>query len=154
MNCEFLISDSIAALASSRANRLRAAELSIVSILNGEIGDPVTWIDKPDSGRPDRAPARAARPFQAVAEDIGAHLPIGAVFVHRPDSALALLARIQPKWRPALVVDALSLAEYARGVCGLLARHRPHRSGTVRQHRPWRERRARRRDCALTASPP
>ncbi len=118
MNCAFPIQGPIAALASSMPGQQRGAELSIVSILDGEIGDPVTWIDEPESGVADHASAREAPLFEAVAEDIGAHLPTGAVLLHRPDSALALLERVLPTWRPALVVDMLSLAEHAQRSAG------------------------------------
>lgn len=112
MNCAFPIPGSITALASSTPGELRRAELSIVSILDGEIGDPVTWIDEPEGGMADLPSVREARAFEAVAEDIGAHLPVGAVLVHRPDSALTLLQQVLPAWRPTLVVDMLGLAEY------------------------------------------
>lgn len=111
MNRAFPIPGPVAALASSRPGRLRGAELSIVSILDGEIGDPITWMDEPKGSMVDHAAASEAPLFEAVAEDIGAHLPTGVVLVHRPDSALALLRRALPWWRPALAVDTLSLAE-------------------------------------------
>lgn len=114
MNCAFPITGSIAALASSRPGGLHTAELSIVSILDGEIGDPVTWIDEPEGGLADRTSAHETPLFEAVAEDIGAHLPTGVILIHRPDSALVLLQRVLPVSRPALVVDILGLAEYAQ----------------------------------------
>jgi hypothetical protein len=115
MNCASPVPSPIAALASSRPGRLPGVELSIVSILDGEIGDPVTWIDEPDGvSWLDRAPALKAEPFQAVVDDIGAHLPTGTVFVHGTGPVFALLRPILPGWRPALVVDTLSLAEYAK----------------------------------------
>ncbi len=115
MNCAFPIPSPIAALASSHPARVRSAELSIVSIFDGEIGDPVTWIDEPDGGSwLDRVPAPKVEPFQAVVDDIGAHLPTGTVVVHGTDPVVALLRRILPGWRPALVVDTLTLAEYAQ----------------------------------------
>lgn len=114
MNCAFPIPGSIAALASSRPSGLHRAELSIVSILDGEIGDPVTWIDEPEGGPADRTSAHETPLFEAVAEDIGAHLPTGVILVHRPDFVFALLRRILHRWRPALMVDAQSLAEYAQ----------------------------------------
>jgi len=114
MNCAFPIPGPIAALASSELGRARGAELSIVSILDGEIGDPVTWVDEPDGvGGAGGASARGAAPFRAVADDIGAHLPTGTVLVHRPDSTLALLRRIFPGWRPAVVLNTLPLTEHA-----------------------------------------
>jgi len=109
MNWEFPIHAPITALASSSPDHRRGAELSIVSVLNGEIGDPVTWIDEPDDGRADCASTHGAGLFKAVAEDIGAHLPMGFVVIRRPDPALALLRQVLPPWRPALVVDALDL---------------------------------------------
>lgn len=111
MNCAFPIPSPIAALALSRPGRLSGAELSIVSILDGEIGDPVTWTDEPDGGsQAGRTSALETEPFKAVVDDIGAHLPTGTVLVHRPDSELALLRRILPGWRPTLVVDTFLLA--------------------------------------------
>jgi hypothetical protein len=115
MNCAFPIPSPIAALASSRPGGLRCVELSIVSILDGEIGDPVTWIDEPDEGSwLDCASALKAEPFQAVVDDIGAHLPTGTVLVHGADPVFALLRRILSSWRPTLVVDTLRLAEHAQ----------------------------------------
>lgn len=115
MNCTFPIPGPIAALASSRPGRLRGAELSIVSIFDGEMGDPVTWIARLEGDSPlDRAPALTAEPFQAVVDDIGAHVPTGTILVHGTDPVLTLLRRILPGWRPALEVDTLRLAEYAK----------------------------------------
>lgn len=119
MNRALPISGPITALAVSRPAQTRGPELSVVSILNGDIGDPVTWIDAPDSGQADRASAHRAKPFEAVAADIDAHLPTGAVVIHRPDPALALLRQVLPGWRPALVVDLLDPAEYARRAAAL-----------------------------------
>lgn len=109
MNWEFPIHAPITVLASSSPDHRRGAELSIVSMLHGQIGDPVTWIDQPDDGRAGCASTHGAGLFKAVAEDIGAHLPTGFVVIHRPDPALALLRQVLPPWRPALVVDALDL---------------------------------------------
>lgn len=111
MNCAFPIPSPIAALALSRPGRLNTAELSIVSIHAGEIGDPVTWIDEPNGeSQADRTSGFETWLFQAVIDDIGAHLPTGTVIIHRPGSVLALLRRILSGWRPALLVDTCQLA--------------------------------------------
>jgi hypothetical protein len=114
MNCAFPITGSIAALASSRPGGPRSAELSIVSILDGEIGNPITWIDEPEGAPADHASRREMPLFEAVAEDIGAHLPTGVILVHRPDFVFTLLRRVLPRWRPTLMVDVQSLAQYAQ----------------------------------------
>lgn len=117
MNCAFPIPGPIAALASSGPDRLRGAELSIVSIFDGEIGDPVTWIDEPGGvGGAGHVSTLEADVFRAVADDIGAHLPTGAVLVDRSASTLALLRQIFPWWRPAIVVDSLSITEHAQAL--------------------------------------
>jgi hypothetical protein len=114
MDCAFPLSGPVAALASSGLCGVGAVELAIVSLLDGEIGDPVTWLDQPRTSvvsgldRPHRP-----REFSSVAEDIRAHLPDGAIVVHGADSTLKLICRILPSWRPMMVLDTLSLARQA-----------------------------------------
>ncbi|GAA2046341.1 hypothetical protein GCM10009839_58300 [Catenulispora yoronensis] len=114
MDHAFAIPWPTAALATSSGDAAFAAELSVVSLLDGVIGDPVTWIDQPGPSAGDgRGPTRRAREFRSVAEDIRAHLPDGAVVVHGAGSNLALIRRILPLWQPAMVLDTLSLAKRA-----------------------------------------
>ncbi|HTJ67909.1 MAG TPA: hypothetical protein VL551_10300 [Actinospica sp.] len=82
-------------------------ELSLVSILDGQIGDPVTW-----AGR--IALDSQAAPFAAVADDIRAHLGDGVLAIHGRRGALPLIRAILPGWRPATLVDTRSLARLVR----------------------------------------
>ncbi|NUQ99455.1 MAG: hypothetical protein HOY79_23835 [Streptomyces sp.] len=123
-----------AALAVSRFGATAATELSVVSLLDGVVGDPVTWLDQPGPADQDgRGSAHRARNFRSVAEDIRAHLPDGAVVVHGANSSLMLIRRMLPLWRPEMVLDTLSLARRAGlpncddpaivgGTCGAAAR--------------------------------
>lgn len=122
MDHAFAITWPAAALATSSGGAAVTTELAVVSLLDGVIGDPVTWVDQPRSGdRGERGSAYRARDFRSVAEDIRAHLPDGAVVVHGVGSNLALVRRILPLWRPAMVLDTLSLARRAglASNCGL-----------------------------------
>ena len=122
MDHAFAIPWPAAALATSSGDAAAATELSVVSLLDGVVGDPVTWIHQPGSPfRDGHGSAHRAREFRSVAEDIRAHLPDGAVIVHGAGSNLALIRRILPLWRPAMVLDTLSLARQAglAPSCGL-----------------------------------
>jgi hypothetical protein len=123
------------ALATSSGGAAAATELSVVSLLDGVVGDPVTWIDQPGSGdRDERGSAYRARDFRSVAEDIRAHLPDGAVVVHGVGgSDLTLIRRILPLWRPAMVLDTLSLARRAGLTpnCGLGALDDPEPNASI-----------------------
>lgn len=89
-------------------------ELSLVCILDGRIGDPVTWADQ-------TALDIRTTPFAAVADDIRAHLGEGVLAIHRRREALALIGAILPGWRPSTVLDTRSLVQLA-------IRHRDARS--------------------------
>jgi hypothetical protein len=105
--------DAAVALAAHRQTG-GITELSLVGILDGRIGDPVTWVGQTVSG------IRAA-PFAAVADDIRAHLGDGVLAIHGRRGALALIGAILPGWRPATLLDTRSLARLA-------TRHRDGRS--------------------------
>jgi hypothetical protein len=82
----------------TRLHRTQAvAELSVVTIFGGEIGDPVTWADE------SCAPGDAA--FGAVADDIRAHLGSGPVIMYNAHRVLGQLSRIFPHWHPDAVFD-------------------------------------------------
>jgi hypothetical protein len=87
-------------------------ELSLVSILNGRIGDPVTWAGQI---------TLAGAPFAAVADDIRAHLGNDVLAIHGCRGTLPLIGAILPGWRPATLLDTRSLARMA-------VRHRGTRS--------------------------
>jgi hypothetical protein len=114
MECALTLSGPVAALASSGIYGVGAVELAIVSLLDGEIGDPVTWLGQSSTSDVNEF-GRLYRPgeFSSVAEDIRAHLPDGAIVVHGADSALKLICRILPSWRPTMVLDTWSLARQA-----------------------------------------
>lgn len=111
-NGGFSLLGPIVALAVLNRGRDRGAELSIVSVYDGEIGDPVTWVDQPAP-----APTRGCRAkegvraFSAVANDIRAHLSDDAVAIHGAPTVLELVRQILPGWRPKTVIDTLSLAQ-------------------------------------------
>lgn len=84
--------------------RRRHDELSIVTVFDGEIGDPVIWAD--ELCRPRGAHhAPGAAIFAGVADDIHAHLGNGPVVVHNAVEVMGLLGRVLPHWRPTLVLD-------------------------------------------------
>jgi len=114
MDHAFAILWPAAALAASSGDAAAATELSVVSLLDGVVGDPVTWIGQPGTSvRNGDGSAHRPQEFRSVAEDIRAHLPDGAGVVHGAGSNLPLIWRILPLWRPAMVVDTLSLARQA-----------------------------------------
>jgi hypothetical protein len=113
MDRVFAMPDAVVALAAHR-QRGGDAELSLVCILDGRIGDPVTWAGQTASD------IRIA-PFATVADDIRAHLGDGVLAVHGHRGAVALIGAILPGWRPATLLDTRSLARLA-------IRHRDARS--------------------------
>lgn len=105
MNHTIAIPEAAVALAAHR-QAAGSIELSVVSILGGRIGDPVTWAGQGMSdGR--------AGAFAAVAEDIRAHLGDGILAIHGHRGALSLIDAILPGWRPATLVDTRTLARLA-----------------------------------------
>lgn len=94
---------ALAVLAGHSRGR-RSAELSVVTVFDGEIGDPVTWADESGTQCGTHCP-RGAAIFAGVADDIHAHLGSGPVVVHNAPQSLALLGRFLPHWRPAVVFD-------------------------------------------------
>jgi hypothetical protein len=82
----------------------RGAELSIVTILDGAVGDPVTWADESYRlHRSRRGPGPEA--FSDVVDDITAHLGAGPVVVYGARQNFALLDGLLPRWRPSTVID-------------------------------------------------
>lgn len=79
-------------------------ELSIVTVFDGKIGDPVTWAEEWRTSRGASHAPRAAI-LARVADDIHAHLGNGPVVVHNAVEVLGLLGRVLPHWRPTLVLD-------------------------------------------------
>ncbi len=101
---------SVVAVASrtGRSHPRRGAELSIVTLFDGEIGDPVTWIA--DGFAPSRLHRSPGAAFAKVAEDIYAHLGSGPIVVHDAPEVLRLLGRILPHWQPTMVFDMRALS--------------------------------------------
>lgn len=100
----------VVTLAALEADGPRPAELSIVpvvSVFDGEIGDPITWTDEVAVNAQSRPGRGSGQVFQAVAEDIRDHLAHGTVAIHGAPEILELIGRILPGWRPASVIDIL-----------------------------------------------
>ena len=97
---------NIVALAARGGPDGAGAEVSLICVHDGRIGDPVTWAGQAG------AESRAA--FAAVADDIRAHLGDGVVAVHGTGAALALITAILPGWRPTAVLDTRVLLWQAR----------------------------------------
>lgn len=119
---------SVVALAMTTGRRRtgHGAELSIVTVCDGRIGDPVTWHDEPSPTL--RRPRTA---FAAVADDICAHLGNGPVVVHDFHKVAGRLDQLLPTWPPILVLNLRFPSgpfptSAARGVVRLGSRRKFH----------------------------
>jgi len=128
-------------------------ELAIVHVADGDIGEPVSWLVKPDT--PILWPARRvhgisnddvadAAPFATIQADVLAHLGNAVIVGHNVGIDLDVLRRKLPDWRPSAVIDTLRLArrllpdlgthrlgalvEHLNLAAGLPAGTRPHRA--------------------------
>jgi DNA polymerase III epsilon subunit-like protein len=94
-------------------------ELAIVHISSGHIGEPVVWLVRPPGPIAWRAQqvhgitdehVAGAEPFEAVHDDVLAHLGGAVIVGHHVGVDLQVLYRKLPYWRPAHVIDTLRLA--------------------------------------------
>lgn len=94
-------------------------ELGVVSIVSGVIGEPVTWLCKPD--RPITPIARrihgiqnamvaVAPPFSEVEANIRANLDGAVLVAHNAGVDMGVLRRKMPGFTPAAVLDTLKLS--------------------------------------------
>lgn len=94
-------------------------ELGVVPIEAGKIGEPVTWLCRPE--RPIAPLARrihgirnvmvaAAPPFAEVEPDVRAHLDGAVLVAHNAGVDMGVLRRKMPDFAPAGVLDTLKLS--------------------------------------------
>lgn len=94
-------------------------ELAVVPIIEGTVGQPVSWLVKPD--RPIKhfasrihgittADVADAPNFEAVADEVRAHLDVPAVVAHNAHVDVGVLTRHLPGWDVPEVFDTLKLA--------------------------------------------
>jgi exodeoxyribonuclease X len=94
-------------------------ELAVVPIISGTIGEPTTWLVKPP--RPityfaahihgiTTADVADAPSFEAVADEVRAHLDVPALIAHNAHVDVGVLMRHLPKWDAPEVFDTLKLA--------------------------------------------
>lgn len=95
-------------------------ELAIVPIIDGTIGEPASWLVKPD--RPIKcfaarihgitsADVADAPSFEAVAGEVRTHLDVPAVVAHNAHVDIGVLKRHLPRWDVPEVFDTLKLAK-------------------------------------------
>jgi len=94
-------------------------ELAIVPIIDGTIGEPTSWLIKPD--RPIKyfatrihgittADVTDAPRFEVVAGEVRAHLDVDAVVAHNAHVDIGVLKHHLPEWDVPEVFDTLKLA--------------------------------------------
>lgn len=95
-------------------------ELAIVPIIDGMIGEPASWLVKPD--RPIKyfaahihgittADVADAPSFEAVADEVRTHLDVPALVAHNAHVDIDVLQRHLPRWEVPEVFDTLKLAK-------------------------------------------
>ncbi len=128
-------------------------ELAVVPIAAGVLGEPVTWLVRPETaitgfaqrihGISNQMVAEAPA-FADVEKDVRTALDAAIVVAHNAPVDLGVLRRKLPEWEPAEVFDTLRLARrlrpdrvsYRLGALveafrlaeGLFPEHRPHRA--------------------------
>lgn len=94
-------------------------ELSIVPIVGGQVGEPMTWLVKPEAPITWQATkvhgitnddVADLQPLSAVEEDIRAHLGQDVLVAHNAHVDLDVLTRHLPGWAPDAVIDTLKLS--------------------------------------------
>lgn len=94
-------------------------ELAVVPIVDGRVGEPVTWLVRP--GVPISWQATKVhgitnddvaglQPFSAVEDEVRAHLSRDVLVAHNAHVDLDVLSRELPGWQPAAVIDTLKLS--------------------------------------------
>jgi DNA polymerase III epsilon subunit family exonuclease len=95
-------------------------ELAVVPIVGGEIGEPASWLVKPD--RPIKYFATRihgittqdvaeAPSFEMIADEVRASLDVSALIAHNAHVDIGVLQRELPGWQPTEVFDTLKLAK-------------------------------------------
>lgn len=95
-------------------------ELAVVPIVDGEVGEPRSWLVKPD--RPIKYFATRihgitthdvadAPSFEAIADEVRASLDVSALVAHNAHVDIGVLRRQLPKWDVPEVFDTLKLAK-------------------------------------------
>jgi DNA polymerase III epsilon subunit-like protein len=97
----------------------RLVEFAAVPIADGRIGEPESWLIRPAT----RITWQATRvhgitndtvadlpTFDAVADDVRAHLDGAVIVAHNAHVDIDVLTRELPGWQPAAVIDTLRLA--------------------------------------------
>lgn len=94
-------------------------ELAVVPIVDGRVGEPVTWLVKPEAPITWQATkvhgitnddVAGLQPLRAVAGDIRAHLGDSVLVAHNAHVDLDVLTRELPGWKPSAVIDTLKLS--------------------------------------------
>jgi exodeoxyribonuclease X len=95
-------------------------ELAVVPIVRGVIGEPTSWLVKPERpikyfatrihGITTRDVADAPS-FEAVADEVRANLDVPALIAHNAHVDIGVLKRYLPKWESPEVFDTLKLAK-------------------------------------------
>lgn len=94
-------------------------ELAVVPIVDGRVGEPVTWLVKPEVPISWQATkvhgitnddVAGLRPFSAVEDEVRAHLSRDVLVAHNAHVDLDVLSRELPGWQPAAVIDTLKLS--------------------------------------------
>ena len=94
-------------------------ELAVVPIVAGQVGEPVTWLVKPEVPITWQATkvhgitnddVAGLQPLWAVEEDIRAHLGHDVLVAHNAHVDLDVLTRELPGWQPVAVIDTLKLS--------------------------------------------
>lgn len=95
-------------------------ELAVVPIVNGEVGEPRSWLVKPD--RPIKYFATRihgitthdvadAPSFETIADEVRVSLDVSALIAHNAHVDIGVLTRQLPKWDVPEVFDTLKLAK-------------------------------------------
>lgn len=96
-------------------------ELAVVPIAGGKIGDPASWLVRPERSIKYFATrvhgltnddVADQPPFAAVADEIRAYLAVPALIAHNAHVDIGVLTRHLPRWEVPEVFDTLKLARH------------------------------------------